>query len=119
MKMLSLAAAAVGVVTACLAGFFFSVTVIYSSQVATLHLSDMPQTRLERLVKTGDVDGLRADFDRVVKTSNASIAAASNLMVNLRTLSFFTLLSLLLSALVWWKGRAASLAEDKNPRDKS
>ena len=93
-KGLSFLAVAVGVLTACLAGFFLAVSVMYSSRVAKLHLSDMPQTRLERLVKTGYVDGLRADFDRVVATTNASMATTDNRMVNMRTPRARSLVSL-------------------------
>lgn len=117
MKLLSFIAASISALTACLAAFLLCASNLYVSRLTKLHFEDMPQTRVERLVKAGDVDGLRADFDRALTACNASFDATANVATNLRTLSFFTLLSVCLSSLAWWKASRASRAQDKVPAD--
>ncbi|MBL9145491.1 MAG: hypothetical protein JNM99_17575 [Verrucomicrobiaceae bacterium] len=93
MKLISIAAILVSILTLCVAVFLLCSASSVAPSLSSAHLRDMPQQRLERLIKAGDVESLRTDFDRLVKAVNEGLDATENLMINLRTLSFFTLLS--------------------------
>ena len=107
MKRISIVAILVSVLTVGVAAFLFCSALLFAPRISSARLMNVPQERLERLVRAGDIEALRTDFDRVVRAVNAGLVATDNLMTNLMTLSILTLVSFSLNGLAWFGERRA------------